>query len=381
MLVVPPGGRGGENQFWAEEARALLSGLILYVAAKETDGFGRPTERRTLLRVRELLTLPREDFRDLLETMQRSTLAGGLVARAAARLLQKEEKERSGVVSTAQSHTHFLDSPRMARVMGRSTFEMRALGGGNISLYLVLPAHHLDTYSRWLRLTIACALQEMVRSRPGGRVLFLLDEFAQLGRMEPVVRAVSLLAGYGARLWLFLQDLSQLKGTYPDRWQTFLANCDVLQAFGTNDHETARLLSELTGEATIYVETEGESASRSRGRHASRSEGRSQSYAEKARRLLLPRRSAPHAAGGAVAFREGALTAPGLEAQLPMGSRVRLPRSTDVRGEPDALDWSAILRKAIWLKRCVSFGVPVKHWTTSAQRRESRLSLEMWEAC
>ena len=74
---------------------------------------------------------------------------------------------------------------------------------------------------------------------------------------------------------LFLQDLFQLKGTYPERWQTFLANTDVLQAFGTNDHETARLFSDLTGEATIYVETGSESLSRSRGRHASRSEGRS----------------------------------------------------------------------------------------------------------
>ena len=294
MLVVPQGGRGGENAFWAEEARALLSGLILYVAAKETDGYGRPTERRTLLRVRELLTLPREDFRELMEAMQRSTLASGLVARSAARLLQKEDKERSGVVSTAQSHTHFLDAPRMSRVMGRSTFEMRALKEERLSLYLILPAHHLDTYSRWLRLTVGCALNEMVHSpgplgeQPAGRVLFLLDEFAQLGRMEPVVRAVSLLAGYGAQLWLFLQDLSQLKGTYPERWSTFLANTDVLQAFGTNDHETARLLSELTGEATIYVETGSESLSRSRGRHASRSEGRSQSYAERSRKLLLP---------------------------------------------------------------------------------------------
>ena len=295
MLVVSTDGRsGGENAFWVEEARALLSGLILYVAAKETDASGRPTERRNLLRVREILTLPREDFRELTETMQRSTLASGLVARSAARLLQKEDKERSGVVSTAQSHTHFLDAPRMARVMGRSTFEMRALKEERLSLYLILPAHHLDTYSRWLRLTVGCALNEMVRSpgppgkQPAGRVLFLLDEFAQLGRMEPVVRAVSLLAGYGAQLWLFLQDLSQLKGTYPDRWQTFLANTDVLQAFGTNDHETARLFSDLTGEATIYVETGSESLSRSRGRHASRSEGRSQSYAERSRKLLLP---------------------------------------------------------------------------------------------
>src|SRR5690606_7385231 len=94
-----------------------------------------------------------------------------------------------------------------------------------VTLYLVLPAHYLDTYSRWLRLVIACALHELART-PGrpeldgspSRVLFLLDEFANLGRMNPVLRAVSLMAGYGVQIWTFLQDLSQLKGTYPDRW-------------------------------------------------------------------------------------------------------------------------------------------------------------------
>lgn len=289
MLVVPSA-RGGEELFWAEEAKALLSGLILYVAAVETDENARPTPRRTLLRVRELLTLPKDAFSDLMHEMQTSTLAGGLAARAAARLLQKEEKERSGVVSTAQSHTHFLDSPRMTHVMERSTFELAALKQERLSIYLILPAHYLDAYSRWLRLMIACALHEIARTpgRPRERVLFLLDEFANLGRMNPVLRAVSLLAGYGAQIWMFLQDLSQLKGTYPDQWGTFLANADVLQAFGTNDYDTSQHLSNLTGDMTIYVETENQSLSHSRGRHLSHSRSSSQSYAEKARRLLLP---------------------------------------------------------------------------------------------
>ena len=106
--------------------------------------------------------------------------------------------------------------------------------------------------------------------------------------MNPVLRAVSLLAGYGAQIWMFLQDLSQLKGTYPEQWGTFLANADVLQAFGTNDYDTSQHLSNLTGDMTIYVETENQSLSHSRGRHLSHSRSISQSYAEKARRLLLP---------------------------------------------------------------------------------------------
>jgi type IV secretion system protein VirD4 len=55
------------------------------------------------------------------------------------------------------------------------------------------------------------------------KVAFLLDEFAQLGRMQAVEDAISLVRGYGAAFWLFVQDLSQLKAIYP-KWQTFLAN-------------------------------------------------------------------------------------------------------------------------------------------------------------
>jgi type IV secretion system protein VirD4 len=290
MLVLPSGKQGGEEHFWEEEAKALLAGLILHVATSEVDAEGCPTEVRTLLRVRELLTLPKKGFTELMTGMLRTPAAGGLVARAAARHLQKEYRERSGVVSTAQSQTHFLDSPRMAEVLGRSSFDLTRLKTGRLSLYLILPVHHLDTYARWLRLLIASALDVLSRTPGGGanRTLFLLDEFANLGRMNPVLRAVSLMAGYGAQLWMFLQDLSQLKGTYPDRWSTFLANADVFQAFSTGDHDTARYLSDLTGDATIFSQSASENRSRSAGKHTSRQHGAGQTYAERGRRLLLP---------------------------------------------------------------------------------------------
>ncbi len=292
MLVVEEGRGGGDHAFWTEEARALLSGLILHVVASA------PPELRTLPHVRELLTLPPEPFQIVLTDMLESDAVGGLVSRAAARLLQKADRERSGVISAAQSHTHFLDSPRMARVLGCSSFRMADLKGGTLSLYLVLPPERLDGYRRWLRLVIASALLEMTRragahrapgvGRSPDRVLFLLDEFAHLGRMQPVERDVGLVAGYGVTFWLLLQDLAQLRATYGERWQTFVANCAVLQAFGTNDWETAEYLSKLTGEATIRVGSENVSTGVSRGRHAQRQHGSSSTTSERGRRLLTP---------------------------------------------------------------------------------------------
>lgn len=283
-MMVLPEGRGGEQLFWNEEARAVLTGLILHVAASATP------ERRTLAHVRTLLTLAPELFAELLKEMRESDAAGGLVSRSAARILQKADKERSGVISTAQSHTHFLDSPRMARVMRRSTVDLAALKQATTSIYLILPTDRLEAYARWLRIMIAFALlaTARVRGQPKARILFLLDEFAHLGKMHPVQRDIGLAGGFGVAFWLIVQDLSQLRSTYGDTWPTFLANADVLQAFGTNDWDTAEYLSKMTGDATIHVASENHSRGVSRGRQSQQQQSSALSRAEKGRRLLLP---------------------------------------------------------------------------------------------
>lgn len=282
MLVLSEGKQEGDQSFWNEEARALLTGMILHVASLPTR------ETRTLTELRDLLTLPSDSFREFLAEMASSAAAGGLVARAAARLEQKADRERSGVISTAQSHTHFLDSPRMKRVLGRSTFDVAALKQSRMSVYLVLPSDRLESYARWLRLMIACGLLGVTRARglATERVLFLLDEFAHLRRMQPVQREISLAGGFGARFWIVLQDLSQLKSTYGEAWPTFLANVDLLQAFGTNDWDTAEYLSKMTGESTIHVVSENQSAGVSHGRHAQHQRSTAFSTGSMGRRLL-----------------------------------------------------------------------------------------------
>jgi type IV secretion system protein VirD4 len=283
MLVVT-GARGGDHQFWDEEARALLTGLVLHVAQLPD-----PNER-TLPHLRSLLTGTPSELEQLWDEM---TAAGGLVRRAAARVLQKADRERSGVISSAQSHTHFLDSPRMERVLGSSSLDLDALKRGRTSVFLIIPPDRLEAYQRWLRLMIAVSLRALTRTpgQPAQRVLFVLDEFANLGPMQPVVRAVSLMGGYGASFWILLQDLAQLRGTYPEKWGTFLANADVLQAFGTADQFTAEYLSKMTGVSTIRVESSNSSEGRSHqdlhimgGTH----HGTGSSVSETGRPLLLP---------------------------------------------------------------------------------------------
>ena len=267
-LVMDPPGQVTEAH-WNEEAKAILGGLIMFCVCHEDRN------RRTLATVREYLTLPPEKLRALLELMQDSDAAGGLIARAANRFLGKADREAASVLSNAQRHTHFLDSPRIAKVLSRSDFHFSDLRHRITSVFLVLPPNRMDAYSRWLRLLVSQALQDIARdaeasvrplSVPAGALgdtqrlktptLFLLDEFAALGRLEAVERAMGLMAGYGLQLWPILQDMSQLKDLYGERAGTFIANAGVQQVFGVNDFETAKWLSQMIGQETAGFQTD-----------------------------------------------------------------------------------------------------------------------------
>lgn len=267
-LVMDPPGQVTEAH-WNEEAKAILGGLVMFCVCHEDRN------RRTLATVREYLTLPPEKLRTLLELMQDSDAAGGLIARAANRFLGKADREAASVLSNAQRHTHFLDSPRIAKVLSRSDFHFSDLRHRIASVFLVLPPNRMDAYSRWLRLLVSQALQDIARdaeasvrplSGPAGALgdtqrlktptLFLLDEFAALGRLEAVERAMGLMAGYGLQLWPILQDMSQLKDLYGERAGTFIANAGVQQVFGVNDFETAKWLSQMMGQETAGFQTD-----------------------------------------------------------------------------------------------------------------------------
>ncbi len=54
--------------------------------------------------------------------MQDMDETNGLIARATIRQLGKSDRRAAGVLTAAQHHAHFLDSPRVSALIGRSDF-------------------------------------------------------------------------------------------------------------------------------------------------------------------------------------------------------------------------------------------------------------------
>jgi type IV secretion system protein VirD4 len=243
-LIMPENG----DSHWSNEARAMIMGFIIHLVTSPTE-----EGARHLGRLREILSLPPSGFKAVEDEMAKNGVE--LAKSAAFRMQQKSERELSSVISTAQQNTHFLEGPKVKKSLEKSSFDFADLKNDDnpISIYLVLPADRLNTHGRWLRLIVSMAITAMVRggNKPKKSALFLLDEFAALGKLAVVEQAFGLMAGFGMQIHAIIQDLSQLQDLYDRRWQTFLGNAGVLQVFGTRDVMTAEYVSKLAGNRTI----------------------------------------------------------------------------------------------------------------------------------
>lgn len=238
-----------QNSYWYQRATFLLTSLMLHVCANSDPA------RRTFDSIRATLTQLAGAARegDPSPEAARQIAEIGLsphpVAREAMSLLQSGAREGLGsILSMTENGVGFLRGPQVASAVGRTSFDLSAITRGDpLSLYLVVPPHHLESHGRLLRLWVTSLVFLLTRrrGRPKKSTLFLLDEAAQLGPLAELRQAVTLLRGYGVQTWSFWQDASQLKRLYPDDWPTIVNNCAVLQCFGAQNRLAADGMAEL----------------------------------------------------------------------------------------------------------------------------------------
>jgi type IV secretion system protein VirD4 len=270
-LVLP--GAGDNNRYFTDSARQLLEALIAYVVCDPQQ-----RERADLPLVRRLLT---RELRPTLEKMQEAPFGPDTIRSNAGRMmLIGDNKEFGAIVSSAITETAFLDDPRLkdslaCNPVGQIDFS-EWQSGKAMSVYLCLPAPYFKTFNRWLRLIVTAALDEMMRRHkpPAKPVMFMLDELATLGRLDQVENAVGLARGYGVQIWSIFQDIGQIRGTYEDKWSSFVGNAGLRLFFGTQDYETAKVVSDMIGDETVEVG------------HWNRNSG--VDYKHHGRRLLMP---------------------------------------------------------------------------------------------
>ena len=256
-ILVDPEGILERRNHWEKTAHSLLVGAILHVLYASED--------KTLSGVATFLSDPSRDFEDTLWAMMKTNHLGDqqdakvhpVIAQAARELLNKSENERSGVLSTAMSFLSLYRDPTVAEVTSKCDWRISDLVDASkpLSLYLVVPPSDISRTKPLIRLILNQIGRRLTESletnnNPSRRkVLFMLDEFPALGRLDFFESALAFMAGYGLRAFLIAQSLNQIEKAYGPN-NSILDNCHVRVAFATNDERTAKRISDAVGSTT-----------------------------------------------------------------------------------------------------------------------------------
>ncbi len=247
---------------WTDSARILIKALILYTLTL-------PEGERHLITVWKLLagTHPAvvrvatkaevSKRAALFRLMQNCTgVFDDAVSGAGSNFGQMADRELASVFSTALTQLEFLDSNAMADVLQGSDLKLSELKSQKVTLYLCLPATRMGTHARWLRVIINLALVAFERTKVPVDIpaLMVLDEFAVLGHMKSIEVAAGLMAGFGVKLWVVLQDVTQIKRLYKESWETFIGNAGVTTAWSNSDKSTLDYLSEKLGQTGVRLQ-------------------------------------------------------------------------------------------------------------------------------
>lgn len=261
-----------KKDFFEGSAKKLIAGLILYICFKSTD-----SKKRNITSVIKFLNNDTESFIKILEDMYSIDELKGYAVAALDAYKNDATREFSGVINTARDFASFLGDKRVSETLCSSDFDFEKLKKEVFTVYIIIPPKYITAYSAYIRCIFTLALNAVMNdyTQPKEKVLFVLDEFPQLGYMKNFEDAISVIAGYGGQILLFVQDLSQLESKYKN-YNTFLSNSDRV-FFGCNDYNTAKYISNLLGEETIVQK----SISENNGKN-------SISYSETGRHLLKP---------------------------------------------------------------------------------------------
>lgn len=178
-----------------------------------------------------------------------------LVTTGGRRFLDLSERMRSATWSAVlEPLTPFMD-PLVAAHTAKSAFDLTSFQYGvePCTLYLALGFHEVSRLGTLLGAFVEVLtglISSPAPTLPRHRVLLLLDEMMNLGRLEELERGVSYLAGAGCQVVAVAQNLQQLVATYGEHTPLAAAiGCQV--HYTPVDTRTAQAISTHLGEATV----------------------------------------------------------------------------------------------------------------------------------
>ena len=242
---------GKSDPYWDDMAEMLLKALIYYLIAK------RPEEEQNLASCAELVRAANNNGGSNLLTELMNELPYDHPARMNYKSIEiAPEKTYGSILSTLQSKLGKFDSKEIAELTSTDTISFEEIGRKKTAVYVISSDTH-TAYDFLLTIFFSQMIQQLYNfaDNQGGRLpertFFILDEFANIGRIPDFDKKISTSRSRGISFSVILQNLDQLEAVYEKSYETIIGNCDTHIFLGSNSQKTVEYFSKALGEKTI----------------------------------------------------------------------------------------------------------------------------------
>lgn len=287
---------GGHDEFWKDQARNLLLGLVLLLwdlrEARRAGASGVPDYPITMgevLRQSSGNGLPVKTYLNRMLIQYRQYLSRACID-ALNRFLTNDDKVLASILATFNAPLTIWANPIVDAATSANDFDLRDVRRRKMSVYLGVTPDHLSEAAILMNLMFSQLVnlntKELAEDNPALKYqcLLLLDEMTAIGKIQIIARAVAYMAGYNLRLLSIVQSDSQLESVYGRAdARTIVTNHAMQILFAPREQKDANAYSEMLGTRT----ERSRSTSRSNGMFGARG-GASESFSDQRRALMWP---------------------------------------------------------------------------------------------
>lgn len=240
------------DTYWVDDGRMLFAGVISYVMESPRIN----DTARTLRTALKIMNGADKPFLVWIQELrfEEASEISEYTLQMLTSYADMSEKQFSGLFGSVRTGINPFMNERLLRATDTSTFDLRYLKRERTSIYLDFRIEQIRSIGPLFNLLITQLLNFMSKTMPGPgehRVLLLLDEFQNLGKLENVMEAATILGGYGVPAWFFVQSLKSVDAIYREEGRKTLVNSARVQVFfGAQDAEDLRYISDTLGERT-----------------------------------------------------------------------------------------------------------------------------------
>lgn len=246
-------GGAGDDPFWDNTAKMLISATIYYVLSVL------PLEEQN---IGSCLNIIRQGGAD--PSIFEKLFINDLMPEHPGRIQYESfktaaDKTMQSIVISSISKMRVFDMPAIQRITSSNSIDFRKVAKKKTAIYVITSAAEstydfVSTMFFSQMFSILYKQADDYGSRLPNQVYFLLDEFANIGQIPDFQKKLSTTRSLGISVSIIVQSLDQLESLYKDSYENILGNCDTQLLLGTNSQKTAEYFSKSLGQTTIKIQ-------------------------------------------------------------------------------------------------------------------------------